>query len=212
VTRRRLLTLSCVAGFAVAAAGCVPRPRTTPDVSQRTVVVLLPDPESGLVGRAVVSNAAGRVELTGARASTTVVRNGAPTAATVLSDADARQLADGALTALPPAPYHVVLNFQFDSGELTDASRALLPGVLLDVRRRPVPEVVIIGHTDTTGSSISNIALGIRRAEQIHKMLIDIGLAPSLIEVESHGEADLLVKTADNVAEPRNRRVEITVR
>ena len=33
-----------------------------------------------------------------------------------------------------------------------------------------------------------------------------------VIEVTSHGEADLLVKTADEVADPRNRRVEITIR
>jgi len=43
-------------------------------------------------------------------------------------------------------------------------------------------------------------------------MLIEVGLDASLIETTSHGEADLLVPTADNVAEPRNRRVEITVR
>jgi outer membrane protein OmpA-like peptidoglycan-associated protein len=46
----------------------------------------------------------------------------------------------------------------------------------------------------------------------IRKQLIDIGLDPTLIEIVSHGEADLLVPTADDVPEPRNRRVEITVR
>jgi outer membrane protein OmpA-like peptidoglycan-associated protein len=204
--------VSCLVGFAALGTGCVPRPQTAPDSSPRTLVVLLPDPDSGVVGRAIVSNASGNVELTAALASTTVAGNGAPAPVKTLSDDEARRLTESALTALPPAPLHVVLNFQFDSDELTDASRALLPQILLDVKRRPVPEVVIIGHTDTKGSSISNIALGIRRAELIHKMLIDIGLAPSLIEVESHGEADLLVKTADDVAEPRNRRVEITVR
>ena len=42
--------------------------------------------------------------------------------------------------------------------------------------------------------------------------LIQAGIVSSMIEVTSHGEADLLIKTADEVAEPRNRRVEITVR
>jgi outer membrane protein OmpA-like peptidoglycan-associated protein len=32
------------------------------------------------------------------------------------------------------------------------------------------------------------------------------------VEVTSHGEADLLVPTADETFEPRNRRVEISVR
>jgi outer membrane protein OmpA-like peptidoglycan-associated protein len=204
--------VSCLVGLAALGTGCVPRPQTTPASSPSTLVVLLPDPDSNVVGRAIVSNASGSVELTAARASTTVAGNSAPAPVTTLSEDEARRLVENALTALPPAPRHVVLNFKFDSDELTDASRALLPEVLLDVKRRPVPEVVIIGHTDTKGSSITNIAVGIRRAELIRKTLIDIGLAPSLIEVESHGEADLLVKTADEVAEPRNRRVEITVR
>ena len=43
-------------------------------------------------------------------------------------------------------------------------------------------------------------------------MLVDAGLASASIAVTSHGEADLLVRTADGVFEPRNRRVEITVR
>jgi OOP family OmpA-OmpF porin len=75
-----------------------------------------------------------------------------------------------------------------------------------------VPEVEVIGHTDTIGSKVNNVALGLRRAELIRRLLIDIGLGESLMKVTSHGEADLLVRTADGVAEPRNRRVEITVR
>jgi len=35
---------------------------------------------------------------------------------------------------------------------------------------------------------------------------------PSLIDVSSHGESELRVRTADDVLEPRNRRVEISVR
>jgi len=41
---------------------------------------------------------------------------------------------------------------------------------------------------------------------------VDAGLPASSIAVRSHGEGALLVRTADGVFEPRNRRVEITVR
>jgi len=75
-----------------------------------------------------------------------------------------------------------------------------------------VPEVVVIGHTDTMGSAKANIALGMRRANSVRDILVNAGLAPSTVEVTTHGEADLLVKTPDNTPEPRNRRVEITVR
>ena len=43
-------------------------------------------------------------------------------------------------------------------------------------------------------------------------VLVSAGLSLGQIEVGSHGESNLLVPTADNVNEPRNRRVEVTVR
>jgi outer membrane protein OmpA-like peptidoglycan-associated protein len=38
------------------------------------------------------------------------------------------------------------------------------------------------------------------------------GVSESLIDVSSLGESDLRIATADNILEPRNRRVEISVR
>ena len=68
------------------------------------------------------------------------------------------------------------------------------------------------GHTDTTGNAQNNAELGMRRANVVRSMLVQTGLSTLMIDVRSHGEAELLVPTADNVSEPRNRRVEITVR
>jgi outer membrane protein OmpA-like peptidoglycan-associated protein len=46
----------------------------------------------------------------------------------------------------------------------------------------------------------------------VRTLLIGAGVEASLIDVSSLGESDLRIKTADNVLEPRNRRVEISVR
>jgi outer membrane protein OmpA-like peptidoglycan-associated protein len=72
--------------------------------------------------------------------------------------------------------------------------------------------VLVVGHTDTTGPSATNVLLGLRRAGIIRRLLVEAGLDATLIEMASHGQADPLVPTADEVAEPRNRRVDITVR
>jgi outer membrane protein OmpA-like peptidoglycan-associated protein len=125
---------------------------------------------------------------------------------------DVQRIFGDALSALPPAPTHFMLFYKFDSDELTDESRALVPRILQSVKERPYPDVLIIGHTDTTGTATSNYTLGLRRATAVRTMLVEAGLDASFVEATSHGEADLLVQTADNVAEPRNRRVEITVR
>jgi outer membrane protein OmpA-like peptidoglycan-associated protein len=204
---------AAAAAFAVGLIlGCGPKRIQTPAIPGQSVIALLPDPESGTVGRAVVSNPAGIVDLTSARESTTVTPNQPPTPVAVLSEADVTRLFGDALAALPMAPEHFVLYFRFESNELTDASLALLPKVLDAVRQHPFPDVAVVGHTDTTGASAVNAELGLRRATAIRTRLIEAGITASMIEVTSHGEADQLVKTADEVPEPRNRRVEITVR
>lgn len=201
-----------IAMLSTLTAGCGPkRIPGTPHAGQAQVV-LLPDPGDGAVGRAAVSNSAGAVDLAAARESTTASQNQPPTAVTVLSEADANRLFGDVLSGLPREPAHFILYFQFQTDELTDESRALVPRVLEALRNRPFPDVAVIGHTDSTGTSESNAALGLTRANTIRNLLVQAGVSPDVIEVTSHGEADLLVKTGDGVLEPRNRRVEITVR
>lgn len=177
-----------------------------------TFVALLPDPDDGTVGRAVVSNPSGTIELDAARESTRVIDDGAPSAVIPLTEAQAQALFGAVLSALPPKPHNFTLYFEFESDELTAESRALVPEVLQAVKDFPFPEVAVIGHTDTTGAAASNIELGLRRANVVRRLLLEAGLQDSLVEVTSHGEADLLVATPDETFEPRNRRVEISVR
>jgi peptidoglycan-associated lipoprotein len=187
----------------------VPPPQSRPGQS---LVALLPDPDSGVTGRANVSNPSGTTELDGPRESSSASTGAAPSAAVTMSEADVQRIFGDALAALPPASRHYTLYFKFDSDELTDESRALIPQILQVVSQQALPEVVVIGHTDTTGASQSNVELGLKRANTVRALLIEARLNASLIEVTSHGEADLLVPTPNDVAEPRNRRVEITIR
>jgi outer membrane protein OmpA-like peptidoglycan-associated protein len=129
-----------------------------------------------------------------------------------MSEADVQRLFGDALAALPSAPRHFTLRFRFESDALTEESAALVPEILRTVKGLAVPEVIVVGHTDTMGDPRANLALGLKRAISVRDLLVKAGLAPSTIEAISHGEVDLLVKTPDNIAEPRNRRVEITVR
>jgi outer membrane protein OmpA-like peptidoglycan-associated protein len=179
---------------------------------ETTLIALLPDPESGVTGHARVTNEFGAANLAKPRASTQVKSDGPPGAVSTLSEADVTRLFGAALAALPPEPKHFTLYFKFESDALTDESSLMVPEILAAVTRLAVPEVVVIGHTDTLGDRKANKALGLKRALSVKGVLVDAGIAPALIEVASHGEADLLVKTRNNRAEPRNRRVEISVR
>ena len=195
------------------AAACGPkRVAQVPRPSQTTLIALLPDPETGTTGRARVVNEFGAVDLAAPCAATRASATSAPEAVKTLSDADVKAMFRDVMATLPPAPQHFTLHFRFESDTLTAESNALVPEILKAVKGLKVPEVVVVGHTDTLGDSKVNLALGLKRATTVSGILIKAGLAASTIEITSHGEGDLLVKTPDNTPEPRNRRVEITVR
>jgi len=200
---------TCAATTAIA---CGPQRVAGPTKPGEALVVLLPDGDSGRTGAAGVSNRSGSVDLAAARDSTLVASNRAPGAVTTMSEADVKRLFADVLSALPAAPQRFTLFFRFESDDLTDESRALLADVIKAVQSHTLPEVAVVGHTDTMGTRQANAALGLKRAVMVRDLLVNAGLAPAMIEVASHGEADLLVHTPDETPEPRNRRVDITVR
>jgi peptidoglycan-associated lipoprotein len=202
------LTAICAVGFMSA---CGPRRIEPPERPAQTQTVLLPDPGSGTVGRVSVTNPLGSADLAEARASTTATANQPPGPVVIMSEEDVQRLFGDALAALPPAPQSYTLFFVFDSDELTPESRVLMADILEAVKTRPAPDIIAVGHTDTIGSSASNFALGLKRATMVRSLLLDAGLEIS-VEATTLGETDLLVPTADEVAEPRNRRVEVVVR
>ncbi len=195
------------------AIGCGPTPTPQqPEPTPRDLVVLAPDPDSADVGRLVVTASGRSVELTGARESTLVPAGSAPGAVVVLSEDEIQRVFGAALAVQPPAAQHFNLYFDLGGDQLTPASRAMVADVTAQVRGRTAIDVTVIGHTDTTGDTASNAALGLRRATLIRDLLIQAGLDGTVVDVRSHGESDPLVRTPDNTAEARNRRVEVTIR
>jgi outer membrane protein OmpA-like peptidoglycan-associated protein len=84
--------------------------------------------------------------------------------------------------------------------------------VLAELKQRPLPDIVVIGHTDSVGSLASNDKLSLARAERMREIIIALGIPAERIQAAGRGKRELLVPTGDNVSEPRNRRVEIDVR
>ena len=135
-----------------------------------------------------------------------------PAAPTTMALDEFQQRFGSVMSARPPQPLQFLLYFETGSDQLTPVSQAELTRTVDVIRNRPFPDVTVIGHTDTTGDAAANATLGLRRATLIREQLVAAGVPGSEIDATSHGEADPLVPTTDNVAEARNRRVEITVR
>jgi outer membrane protein OmpA-like peptidoglycan-associated protein len=176
------------------------------------LIVLAPNPD-GTTGAIVVQNAAGSQTIRQAGQGTTIASAAAaPAAPAPVSDQDIARTFSAALAAQPEPPSRFLLYFQLGSAQLTQDSERLVPEIIKTVAGRRSREVLIVGHTDRLGSQADNYRLGLERATHVKNLLVTRGLDAALIEIDSHGEDNPLVPAADQVAEPRNRRVEVTVR
>ncbi len=117
-----------------------------------------------------------------------------------------------ALSAKPEKPVTFVLYFKGGTAELTPDSANDIAKIVAEIRRRPVADVSIIGHTDTVGDERLNTRLSLKRAQSVARLFDKIMPDADRLIIDSHGESNLLVPTPDNTNEPRNRRVEVTVR
>jgi outer membrane protein OmpA-like peptidoglycan-associated protein len=178
----------------------------------RTLVVLLPDADEASTGRVAVTTPAATQELTRSYEALEVTSAQQTPKPTLMTEAEVQRQFGDVLSNLPEAAQRFNLYFRTDRIDLTDESRALVPVVVKAVTTRKVAEVTVIGHTDTTGSRTSNYQLALKRAMALRALLVSAGIDGSLVEVDSHGEADLLKRTPDDTPEPLNRRVEITIK
>ena len=79
------------------------------------------------------------------------------------------------------------------------------------MRQHPQSAVQVEGHTDSVGSWETNYEIAYRRARSVGDLLIAEGIPESWVHIADYSEQGLAIPTADDVAEERNRRVEITV-
>lgn len=175
----------------------------------KQTAILLPDPEgksSGIVIKSMGQEAAltepyQGIELTGGKIESKQ-----------FSAESVRQLFPDVMQALPEQPRSFTLRFEESGTDLTVESTAMFEDIRKEITRRPAPEITVIGHTDRAGPDADNLRLSLSRAEAVRSILVTGGVTAELIETIGRGELEPAVETADGVAEPRNRRVEISVR
>jgi outer membrane protein OmpA-like peptidoglycan-associated protein len=184
--------------------GCAAPPAT----QARSYITLLPSPD-GTVGQVLVRGSGGEQRITQARFAAPL--DGSRPPAAVDEAAFQRDFA-AAIAARPALPQHFVLYFETGTAQLTPVSQALLPQIVATTRQRASADMSITGHSDTVGPAEQNVALSLKRAQAVAELLQGTGLNLEALTVESHGERNLLVPTPDETPEPRNRRVEVTVR
>lgn len=198
----RLVSLLPVLALAAGCASPKPAPRND-------MVVVLPE-RDGKVGAVVVREGSRETVLDSAYAS---ARSGEASGmrAAPSSAEEVRKVFGPALSAQPARPVSLTLYFT-EGSTLSVESKEVVDRMFAEIARRPAAEIVVIGHTDTIGTNDYNDKLSLERAEKMRELLIGLGVPSQNISAAGRGKRELLVPTADNVTEPRNRRVEISVR
>lgn len=116
-----------------------------------------------------------------------------------------------AMTACEPAGMDAgeygpwTIYFGWDKYNLTQEAMDVIELIVASV----TSPVAVVGHTDTSGSTSYNMALGQRRANSVSTAVTAAGGA--ICDAASVGENDLAVPTGDGVREPLNRRAVVTI-
>ncbi|MGH7061460.1 MAG: OmpA family protein, partial [Stellaceae bacterium] len=139
------------------------------------------------------------------------MRDGRTTART-MKPTEAQQIFQEAFAQRPALPVHFRLDFELDSARMTPASLPLYRTLVGEIKKRQAYEVKIVGYTDTLASEAHNKRLSWDRALAVRTSLVRDGVDAAAIDIDGRGDRDPLVRTRPGVGEPRNRRVEITVR
>jgi outer membrane protein OmpA-like peptidoglycan-associated protein len=176
----------------------------------REFVVLVPDYD-GKVGAVVITGAQGKSTLDKPYMAARYEDGGKVETAPVAQE-EVRKTFAMAIAVQPVRPVSFLLYFREGTDEYTAESKEAFEKIFPEIARRKAAEVAVIGHTDTVGRTEFNDTLSLRRAERVRNDFVDRGIPTIAINVAGRGEREPIVPTADEVSEPRNRRVEINVR
>ena len=202
------MRLAAIAAAALLAAACASLDRKPRGPE---LFAVIPSGADGHIG-AIVVHRAGRSQVVNTAYGAQRILQDGSVRAEQLTEAQVRRDFGPTLDALPGRPTSFTLYFLEGRDELTAESRVELEKVFGELRRRPLPDVMVIGHTDTVGGLAYNDRLSLARAERLREMLIGLGIPGDRIQAAGRGKRELMVPTEDNVSEARNRRVEISVR
>ncbi len=101
--------------------------------------------------------------------------------------------------------------FELDDADLTPEAVGVLEAKILVMRRDLGMRILVTGHTDDRGSDEYNVALGMRRAAEVKRFMVDRGIAGSRIDIATRGEEEPAVRGEDETSWSRNRRDEFKI-
>ena len=101
--------------------------------------------------------------------------------------------------------------FATSSASLSAASQATLQKFAANLKENSDTDLLIVGHTDNTGSDRVNNPLSYNRAASVRTFLLSQGVAETRMKVEGKGSAEPVADNSTVAGRRDNRRVEVYI-
>lgn len=99
--------------------------------------------------------------------------------------------------------------FNFDEFTISQEGKNILASKAEFLKIRPALKVIIEGHCDDRGTTEYNLALGEKRAGEVRKYLITLGIDGNRLSVISYGKEKPAVSGQNEAAWAKNRRAHL---
>ena len=123
-----------------------------------------------------------------------------------LKDAEIQRVGEGIAITFDSG-----LLFGFDSSELQSNARDNLTQLASSLKQYPNSDIVIVGHTDSSGSEQYNLGLSNRRSEAAKTYLVSQGIPSDRIQAQGRGELEPIADNDLESGREQNRRVEVAI-
>ncbi|MGV3710296.1 MAG: OmpA family protein [Gemmatimonas sp.] len=103
------------------------------------------------------------------------------------------------------------LLFEFDSDRVLGESAKNLKTLAKSLDKYPGSDLLVVGHTDSLGTSTYNQDLSLRRARATAAYLTSQGVLLERIKSDGKGETEPVADNQTEAGQSRNRRVEVAI-
>lgn len=101
--------------------------------------------------------------------------------------------------------------FDVDKSDLKPTAKTNIEKLATSLKNNPDTDIMIIGHTDYTGSDSYNLGLSERRAESVKAYTMANGISGSRLTTVGKGESEPIADNTTEAGRAQNRRVEIVI-
>lgn len=108
---------------------------------------------------------------------------------------------------------------KFDSGILFDTDKSYvkpdaqtnLQNLATSLKNNPQTNILVVGHTDNTGTNAHNMDLSVQRAQAVKSIIAANNVDPSRLSTQGKGETEPIADNTTVAGRAQNRRVEIVI-